>query len=67
LETTRCRARRSPPDADRPTAAEWETTVKAILTGILAAVALAICAAVVMDTEFQKSSADRFQTEGVRL
>jgi hypothetical protein len=41
--------------------------VKAILTGILAAVALAICAAVVMDTEFQKSVADRFQTEGVRL
>ena len=41
--------------------------MKAILAGILAAVALAICAAVIMDTEFQKSSADRFQTEGVRL
>ena len=41
--------------------------MKAILTGIVAAVALAICAAVVLDGEFQKSSADRFQTEGVRL
>jgi hypothetical protein len=41
--------------------------LKAILTGILAAVALAIVAAVVMDTEFQESAADRFQTQGVRL
>lgn len=41
--------------------------MKAILTGILAAIALAICAAVVLDTGFQKSSTERFQTEGVRL
>ncbi|WP_274607389.1 hypothetical protein [Paracraurococcus ruber] len=41
--------------------------MKAIITGILAAVALAICAAVVLNTEFQKSATDRFQTEGVRL
>jgi hypothetical protein len=41
--------------------------VKAILTGIIAAVALAICAAVLLDSEFQRSAADRFQTEGVRL
>ncbi len=41
--------------------------MKAILTGILAAVALAICAAVVLDSEFQKSAGERFQTEGVRL
>ena len=41
--------------------------MKAILTGIIAAVVLAIVAAVVMDSEFQKSVTDRFQTEGVRL
>jgi len=41
--------------------------VKAIITGILAAVAIALCAAVVLDTEFQKSATERFQTEGVRL
>jgi hypothetical protein len=41
--------------------------VKAILTGILAALAIAVCAAVVLDSEFQTTAADRFQTEGVRL
>lgn len=41
--------------------------MKAILTGILAAVAIAICAAVVLDTEFQRSVGDRFKTEAVRL
>ena len=41
--------------------------MKAILAGILAAVALAICAAVVLDTGFQKTAEERFQTEGVRL
>ncbi len=41
--------------------------MKAIITGILAAVALAVCAALVLDAEFQKSAEERFQTEGVRL
>ena len=41
--------------------------MKAILAGILTAIALAIGAAVVLDTGFQKTSEDRFQTEGVRL
>ncbi len=41
--------------------------MKAFLAGILAAAALAIAAAVVLDTEFQRSAADQFQTEGVRL
>lgn len=41
--------------------------MKAFLTGVIAALAIAACAAVVLDTGFQKSSADRFQTEGVRL
>lgn len=41
--------------------------MKSILAGALAAVAIALCAAVVLNSEFQKSATDRFQTEGVRL
>ena len=41
--------------------------MKAIIAGILAAVAIAVCAAVVLDTRFQRSAEERFQTEGVRL
>jgi hypothetical protein len=41
--------------------------VKAFLAALFAAAALAIAAAVVLDTEVQRSAADHFQTEGVRL
>ncbi len=41
--------------------------MKAFLAGVLAAAAIAIAAAVVLDTEVQQSAADHFQTQGVRL
>jgi hypothetical protein len=41
--------------------------VKAILTGILAAVAIAVAAAFVLDTGVQRSADERFATEAVRL
>ncbi|CAA9285634.1 MAG: hypothetical protein AVDCRST_MAG27-4452 [uncultured Craurococcus sp.] len=41
--------------------------MKAFLAGLVAAVAIAIAAAVVLDTEVQRSAADHFQTESVRL
>jgi hypothetical protein len=41
--------------------------VKAFLTGIIAAVALAIVAAVVLNSEFQRTAEQHFQTEAVRL
>ncbi|MDO9707099.1 hypothetical protein [Paracraurococcus lichenis] len=41
--------------------------MKSIITGILAAVAIALCAALVLDTEFQVSATKHFQTESVRL
>lgn len=41
--------------------------MKAFLVGLLAAAVLAAAAALVLDTEVQRSAADHFQTEGVRL
>ncbi len=41
--------------------------MKAILTGILAAAVIAALAAFVLDDQVQRSSAQHFQTEGVRL
>jgi hypothetical protein len=41
--------------------------VKAILTGILAAIAIAAIAAFVLDTQVQRTAEQRFVTEGVRL
>ncbi len=41
--------------------------MKAFLAGVIAAAVLAIAAAVVLDTEFQRSATQHFQTEGVRL
>ncbi len=41
--------------------------MKAFLAGLLAAAVLAAAAALVLDTEVQRSAADHFQTEGVRL
>jgi hypothetical protein len=41
--------------------------VKAFLIGIAAAVALAIVAAVVLNSEFQRTAEQYFQTEAVRL
>ena len=41
--------------------------MKAILIGMVAAACLAAAAAFVLDTEFQRSAADRHQTEAVRL
>ena len=41
--------------------------MKAFLIGIAAAAGLAAIAAAVLDTEVQRSAADHFQTEGVRL
>ena len=41
--------------------------MKAFLAGLVAAAAIAIAAAVVLDTEVQRSAADHFQSEGVRL
>jgi hypothetical protein len=41
--------------------------VKAILTGIVAAIVLAIGAAIVLDGNIQRSAQQAYQTEGVRL
>jgi hypothetical protein len=41
--------------------------VKAFLTGILAAIALAIIAAVVLETGFQRTAEQHYRTEAVRL
>ncbi|MDI3308179.1 MAG: hypothetical protein QJR07_13890 [Acetobacteraceae bacterium] len=41
--------------------------MKAILAGILAAVVLAAAAAVVLDTEVQRTVQQQYHTEGVRL
>jgi hypothetical protein len=41
--------------------------VKAILIGMVAAACLAVVAAFVLDTEFQRTAEDRYQTEAVRL
>lgn len=41
--------------------------MKGILTGILAAVAIAVIAAFVLDSEVQTTAAERFRTEAVRL
>lgn len=41
--------------------------MKAILAGILAAILLAGAAALVLDSEVQRSATERYQTEGVRL
>ncbi|WP_275668627.1 hypothetical protein [Crenalkalicoccus roseus] len=41
--------------------------MKAILTGILAAIAIAAIAALVLDTQVQRTAEQRFVTEGVRL
>jgi hypothetical protein len=41
--------------------------VKAFLTGIIAAVALAVIAAMVLDSEFQRTAEQHYQTEAVRL
>lgn len=41
--------------------------MKAILTGILAAIAIAAVAALVLDTSVQRSAEERYVTEGVRL
>ncbi|WP_255575388.1 hypothetical protein [Caldovatus aquaticus] len=41
--------------------------MKAILTGILAAVILALAAAVLLDTGVQRYASDAYRTEGVRL
>lgn len=41
--------------------------MKAFLTGIIAAVALAVVAAMVLDSEFQRTAEQHYQTEAVRL
>ena len=41
--------------------------MKAILAGILAAIMLAGAAALILDSEVQRSATQRYQTEGVRL
>ncbi len=41
--------------------------MKAILTGILAAVVIAVAAALVLDTGVQRSVDERYATEAVRL
>ncbi|SDB11591.1 hypothetical protein [Belnapia rosea] len=41
--------------------------MKAFLAGVIAAAALAIAAATILDTEVQRSATEHFQTEGVRL
>jgi len=41
--------------------------VKAFLIGIVVAVLLATAAAFVLDSEFQQSAEQHYQTEGVRL
>jgi hypothetical protein len=41
--------------------------VKAILAGILAAIVVAGAAALVLDSEVQRTAADKYRTEGVRL
>jgi hypothetical protein len=41
--------------------------MKAILTGILAAAALAVVAAVVLDSEVQRTAQQQYPTESVRL
>ena len=41
--------------------------MKAILTGIILAVGLAVGAAFVLDSEVQRSAADQYSTEAVRL
>ncbi|MES2710514.1 MAG: hypothetical protein V4653_02935 [Pseudomonadota bacterium] len=41
--------------------------MKAVLTGIVVAVLLAVGAAFIMDTNFQRSAHVAFQTQGVRL
>ena len=41
--------------------------MKAIVTGMLLAAAVAVGAAFVLDREVQRSAADRYSTEAVRL
>lgn len=41
--------------------------MKAFISGVVAAVAIAVIAAVVLEGEVQRSAADAFQTSGVRL
>jgi hypothetical protein len=41
--------------------------VKAFLTGILCAILLSAAAAYVLDTEFQQTAQQHFQTDSVRL
>lgn len=41
--------------------------MKSVLTGIIAALVIAVGAAFVLDERVQVSSEDRFQTTGVRL
>ena len=41
--------------------------MKAILAGILAAIIVAGAAALILDSEVQRSATERYQTEGVRL
>lgn len=41
--------------------------MKAIITGILAALAIAALAAFILDTEIQRTADQRFVTEAVRL
>jgi hypothetical protein len=41
--------------------------MKAILAGILAAAALAVAAAAVLDAEVQRTVQQQYHTEGVRL
>jgi hypothetical protein len=41
--------------------------VKAILTGIVAAIVLAVGAALVLDSNIQRTAQQAYQTEGVRL
>ena len=41
--------------------------MKAVITGLLLAVVVAVGAAFVLDSEVQRSAADRYSTEAVRL
>ncbi len=41
--------------------------MKAIIAGFLLAAVLAVCAAFVLNSEVQRSAADRYSTEAVRL
>ena len=41
--------------------------MKAVITGLLLAVVVAVGAAFVLDSEVQRSPADRYSTEAVRL